>query len=70
MATLRSKLTGRYEELNARRIDLDAEINAIQKEMDEITARLRDTPADILDIDEVGSLNRYLQRQGLLPDER
>lgn len=65
--TTKEDLTTKFAELQARRADLESETAAIAKEMEGIEAKLRDTPADILDIDPYSGMNNHLKRAGLLP---
>lgn len=69
MATRRQAIMARYAELKEVRASSAATVAACETEMQELEDELRNTPADVLDLDSISRKNDALRRAGLLPKE-
>ena len=67
MATRRQAIMARYAELKEVRASSATTVAACETEMQELEDELRNTPADVLDLDAVSRKNDALRRAGLLP---
>ena len=65
--TRREQITSRYAELQELRDRHTAALASAEAEMAELENELKETPADVLDIDTVSRKNAALRRAGLLP---
>ncbi len=59
----------RYAELKELRASSAATVAACENEMKELEGELRNTPADVLDLDTISRKNDSLRRAGLLPND-
>lgn len=66
MATRRQQIMQRYAELKEIHAKNAAELQAAESEMTELENELKDTPADVLDLDDIARKNEALRRAGLL----
>ncbi len=69
MASRRQQIMSRYGELKELHATSAATVAAYETEMQELEDELRNTPADVLDLDAVSRKNDALRRAGLLPKE-
>ena len=69
MATRRQQIMSRYGELKELHATSAATVAACETEMQKLEDELRNTPADVLDLDAVTRKNDALRRAGLLPKE-
>ena len=69
MATRRQAIMARYAELKEIRASSAATVAACENELKDLEDELRNTPADVLDMDAVARKNDALRRAGLLPND-
>ncbi len=66
MATRRQAIMARYGELKELHATSAATVAACENEMKDLEDELKNTPADVLDMDAVARKNDALRRAGLL----
>lgn len=67
MTTRRQAIMAKYGELKELRASSAATVTACDSEMKDLEDELRNTPADVLDLDSISRKNDALRRAGLLP---
>lgn len=67
MTTRRQAIMAKYGELKELRASSAATVAACDSEMKDLEDELRNTPADVLDLDSISRKNDALRRAGLLP---
>ena len=66
MATRRTQIMERYNQLTEEIATSEAALTRMKAELNGLSQELKDTPADILDNDATADKNAYLKMHGLL----
>lgn len=67
MASRKEQILQRYSILEENRRPLEAQLAEIKAEQARLENELASTPADLLNLDYTGKMNKHLQEKGLLP---